>query len=1470
MLPPRTGAPENEGETVSAQNFATPPQRFDAKNYTDVGAEDSDGVRKLRESSVAPIVAAARGYQMFDGKEEVRDHVKEVHGTARSKGNSLKDKIGDSALFIPLYPIDAVHDRSVFAPERRPRKFSRQYRPSNPIRDKDGRLRKYHIDAGQPSYIDVHPSTPREWIENPETVLITEGIIKGDSALTAMLRDSGVIESKKEYELLSDDNPDEALHELMLDVPQKKRVLILSLVGVQNFKQNPEWYPISLSDSSVWLAFDGDSASNLQVWKAANDMLTFLAESKHVSPERLHFVDLSPVETNDGEKVGIDDFLSDHGTWKDIAGLLTEELPPMPPKTIDDEEIGTTRMTEDSTALVRIEADEVNGGRVEIPIVGLGGRIKHTLSGRTPTSSETNDWVYDETVAQSLVQREISIEVTWRDGSEDGSVHPLDKSADIKTGYIVGPVEILNYPPDRWATTFRKDMHIDLDVLRHQAWPPSGKSGIGEEWLSALKKNRYRDQLTVDKWTTMGWVPAKGREGRPQFVLGGGQIIGEMGADDSSETSVSGVDDAVVKDASKFHLDVPQGKVGTDEYNATVKDAIEQVMDVFVDDTPWIDNRIGAIILASALRPAIPTKTNSVLYFVGAPKSGKALPLNQEIPVPYSTSPTGTKMVRDFAVGDEVFAGDGTHTLVRRLSEIHTDELYALKLVDGRTTEISARHLLSVSTSRSRSLAARQAATNALNGTDEIIHGLRQAANALSSGYAAELADICGKYGLSMTLLARALDAAAVPSMRLIAPDSEAPSRTREVYLVNSLSELESVNGGALVKSATITADELESFFHITDVSAPTHTLPHTDLEATKVFPVGESMLALADLLTCGSETAVTLHRNVTAEKLSQTMDQVPMVDATPAVWGGSGQNRDMPTPRASVGARATGADFAMSLASGEEGLSMPPELITAPLPYRKEWIDGFIDAAEDAGLSGRRGENRHRVIDGLDDPGLRSGLADLIRSVGQTAMTFASGVLAVVDDNPSGWTAIDSVKPTGRNESVRCLSVAHPSGIFLSESYIPTHNSWTAAQIMQFWSDKASWDHESLPGSAEDTPSATEIAISKTPVWVVDDLAPSADSRKADVDQSRVATLVRSVRNSAPKQRANAEMRIRESLTPKALTVITAENELVIQSAMNRVMTLTFKSGSMVDDRLNKMVKMNETPYPSRVTAALIQLIASRDYQREYEDPSDSKSASSFWRGYRKFLETDVLEIMRSELGGNDLKRQAEITADIMLPINPLRMLAERVGVDRKYLKMLDTFSKGSIGDKIVSLSKESFSVTGTAKPGEALISALRQALSSGKCHVRPMSGNGSMPFTSGQIGGAVDAITRINEDLGWETSGPAPKGTGPAIGRSLVHKGRPYILLDQANAFDVAQKNYPSQVPHGQKSRSSWESVWTEGLADAITARRKSGREPSCSVMRDGVRTVGIPVPLSALMQSEDEAEFDVSEEVLKEDLS
>lgn len=1431
-----------------------PLNRFDPLDYRDIGDADQDGVHKLHTSLVAPLVASARGYQVFTDDAEVKAHVKDVHGSYQTNaGKSLRAVLNQAAMLIPLYPIDAVYRRTTLAPDRKPTKFSRQYKPANPQLDKDGRRRKYHLDRHENSYIDVHPSTPSEWIDDPQTVLITEGIIKGDSALTAMLRASGVTDA----ELFSDVNSDRALHDLMLEVPKNKRVLILSLIGVQNFKQNTEWNQTDFRDSSMWLAFDGDAASNLQVWKAANSMLTFLSETKHVDPDRLHFVDLSVMDTGTSDKLGIDDFLSDHGTWKDLNGLLVPDLPPQPPKTIDDEEIGTVRMTEDGTALVKIVADEESGGRKEVPLVGLGGRIKHTLTGRTPTSSESTDWVYDDQATNALIQREVAVEVIWRNGSEDGSVHPLDKSADTKSGFIIGPVEMLNYPPDRWATTFRKEIHMDLDVLRHQAWPPPNKSGIGEDWLSALKKNRYSDQMTVDKWNAMGWVPVKGHEGRPQFVLGSGQIIGENGEDNDAGLSISGVDESTVKDASKFHLDMPAGRPGSEEYNASVKEAIEEVMDLFVVKTPWHDERIGPLILSAALRPVIPTKTNSVLFFVGAPKSGKALPLDQELPVPEQTSATGFKAVSDIVIGDEVFSGQGATTSVRNLSEIHSDRIFALHLADGREAEMSARHILSISTARSRSLAAHNAARNALDGTDEVIEGLRSAAAQMSSGSAAEQEAICVRYGLSRSSLAEAIEAANVPSMDLYAPDESAPGRTQEVYLTSSVVELSQVSPGALVKSATITAEELSQFFGITDPTGQTTTAAHRDLEPAKVYPVSESLLALADLLVCGIDSGVTLRRNVTAEELAGLLDDSPALEASPEILSGSREHL------IGAGARTAGADFALRLSAGEVS-DVPTDVRLASSPYRRAWLSALIDSLDDIGTA-EHTSGRVR-IKGVASVSARTSLADLVRSLGRTAMTFASGDIVIAGADEGRWAWISGVRDTGREELVRCLTVSHHTGTFLTEGYVPTHNSWSAAQLMQFWSDKPSWDHESLPGSAEDTNSATEIAMSKTPVWIIDDLAPSADSRKADTDQSKVSTIVRLAYNNSPKQRANADMRMRESLTPKALTVITAENDLTVGSAMNRTMTLTFKSGSIHDELLEKMVAMNSKPYPSRITAALIQLIASREFQDVTDD--GDRSANAFWRHYRDHLTRDIQSIMGEEIQGENLKRQAQITADIMLTIAPLRHLAEKVGVEQRYVDMLSPFDTDSVGDKIISLSRESFSTTGSIKPGESLLAALRDALASGKCHMRPLGRPGDQPFSTGDLG--TDDVRSINEDLGWDFSGVEPRGRGDAIGWTFVKNGRPYLLFNQVPAFDAAQRLYPERVPHGQKSRASWNAVWSEDLATAVTARKNSGRDPVCLVASNKVRNAGIPISLATFKLADEVSSFDQTEEVLSEDLS
>lgn len=1446
---------------MTEQKFHDPRERFDTEDYDDVGGSHTDGVHKLWDSSVAPLVAASRGYEVFDSDKEVRAHIRKHHSSLSSGGGSgLKKNLGESAMLIPLYAADGVYNRSSYTPETRPKKRSRQYKPVNPVIDDDGRKRKYVLDRGEFSYLDVHPSTPKSWIENPGRILITEGIIKGDSALTAMLRASGVSDTQ----LLATGNSDKTLHAIMEDVDPDDRVLIISLIGVNNFKQNPEWNTLRLSEADMWLAFDGDAAQNWMVWQAANSMIHFLTSSKKVDDARLHIVDLSRVETPNGDKVGIDDFLSEYGTWEDLHGLLAPELPEMPPRSKDDEKPGTIRMAEDGSALVQIVADEATGSLREEVLVRIGGRVKNALSARNPTTAERTNWEYDESTQMN--DRQVTIEIMWREGSEVDSAPFPDASADVRTSTVVGPANLLGALPDRWPGV-SQNVHVGDDVLMHPAWPPDAK--YARQWLGAMKSHARDEKSSVVKWSSMGWAPEKGRVGHPQFVLGSGQIINETGEIDDSHGSTSGVDDTTVKDASKYHLDVAKGAIWSDEWNASVKESIERVFDVFIMDNPWAKTpEVGSLVLCAGLRPAMPLSTNSVMFFVGAPKSGKALPLEQEIPVPHSTSTTGFAKVKDISIDDEVYAAtDGQATAVRTLSEIHEDEIYEIVLADGRLLEVSSAHIMSVSTAHSRALAARAAGSNAINGHSELIQGLRRGALKIDSGVASEIDVIASRYGLSLVHLSRAVDAAVVPSESMYRPDPFARGQERDVFLIEDLAdELAKIETPAVISSETITFDELHRFFGITEVDAEPVKRTHVPLLAATIYPVSETLLALADLLECGGEKPVTLHKNVTAAQLKDMMGEKPQIDRSPKIEGGVLPER-APSFADSM---MIAADFAMSVVEGSAE-AVPDEVMVAPSGYRTHWMNSLIEHLAESDLGVEISDGNVRIA-GIEKVSLRRSLADLARSLGRLCVTFTFGDILISKDIESeeGWVEISTVTATGRRELVRCLSVSHGSGMFLAEDHIPTHNSWSAAQILQFWSDKPSWNSDSLPGSAEDTKAATEIALSKTPLWVIDDLAPSSDSRKADVDQARIQTLVRQVHNHTGQNRATQNMDMRETLTPQALTVVTAENDLSVASSMNRVMSVTFGGNSLNGDLLRVMEHFNSSPHPSRVTSALIQSLSNRAYQDDAESSGDrpKASVSSFWATER----TGTSEMIESRLSedlqnlGETMKRQADITADLLVVLAPLRYLAARVGVDQKYLDRMTMFDDGLGGD-VMELSKKSFATSASAKPGKSLLMALRGSLASGRAHLRPLGKPGKMPFESGDVGGKD--VSTINETLGWNLSGFEPSGSGAPIGRTFVRGRRPYVLFQYADAFQVAQKNYPEYVPQGQKPRPSWSSLWDEGLAEEPGVRRRS-ETPTCQIMANGAREAGIPIPLATLLGEPSVDSLDMDEEVVNEDLT
>ena len=88
----------------------------------------------------------------------------------------------------------------------------------------------------------------------------------------------------------------------------------------------------------------------------------------------------------------------------------------------------------------------------------------------------------------------------------------------------------------------------------------------------------------------------------------------------------------------------------------------------------------------------------------GTPGSGKAQPLDTRIPVPVSDRfKDGWALLGDLAVGEEVFAADGTVTSITDLSPIIEGDIYEVSFSDGQTVQADSEHLWKVSSRNRRS-----------------------------------------------------------------------------------------------------------------------------------------------------------------------------------------------------------------------------------------------------------------------------------------------------------------------------------------------------------------------------------------------------------------------------------------------------------------------------------------------------------------------------------------------------------------------------------------------------------------------------------------------------------------------------------------------------------------------------------------------------------------------------------------------
>ena len=215
------------------------------------------------ESAIAPEVIAARGYRTM------------TSGAALATLGFAGYQRRAPALVLPVHD---VHGTVVLS----------QIRPDHPRRNKRKKLIKYETPDGAKVRLDIHP-LHRERLTRPEIpLIITEGLRKADSLVSASL--------------------------------SEHQICVWGLIGVHGWmregKPLPDWRAVALKGRRVVVVFDSDAAETPEVAKARASLAQYLADQgAHVQ-----LVDLPPLATG---KCGADDFLLTH-TLDDLLALAQD------------------------------------------------------------------------------------------------------------------------------------------------------------------------------------------------------------------------------------------------------------------------------------------------------------------------------------------------------------------------------------------------------------------------------------------------------------------------------------------------------------------------------------------------------------------------------------------------------------------------------------------------------------------------------------------------------------------------------------------------------------------------------------------------------------------------------------------------------------------------------------------------------------------------------------------------------------------------------------------------------------------------------------------------------------------------------------------------------------------------------------------------------------------------------------------
>lgn len=603
--------------------------RFSPDEFGPIAPAESGAAHKLSDSAVAPIVAAARGYRTITEAKDFKEFMDEV-GVDRTAGQRrLKSTFlegGQDVLVMPWHSSeDITNDREG------PTTY--QWRPEKPRPQKgtpDKKV-KYETPSGDivDLPMDVHPSTPKEWLTQAPTVLLAEGMLKGDSALSAYLAEHGA-----SAELLGYTGSDarKRLRAFLEGIDDEDRVLIGRPSSATTFKKDSNFYnSVPTRGRDFWLGVDADVSANGMVWKQIKDIYD------HLISNRANSVNLLAPRGLEDIKAGIDDFLSHYGDWNALLEHLAAGLPDKPEESDEDLRNGAWRVAESGTYCEKKVINQSDGGSFWVDWVrtlDFAATVTSFIIRRTPTAEEMSTGILSE----ESFSKEDEVELLFQ----------WEFEGNIETAKVVMLADVMDLSVESWGS---KGASIPHNLRMHPHWPPRGNDGVA--FMEAVRRASSHQEKHV-YWKRNGWVPVNGST--PAFIVGKDVVCAD---EDAAVATHSDVDANDVNSYASYGIGgdpevlirdpgAPLGEwqvVEEDDRNQTLRFTpntegqarakreqilhdTERVKELLFDSGAWTNPAHAALMFATALRPCVPTPgawPRAPLYIYGGKSQGKSM-----------------------------------------------------------------------------------------------------------------------------------------------------------------------------------------------------------------------------------------------------------------------------------------------------------------------------------------------------------------------------------------------------------------------------------------------------------------------------------------------------------------------------------------------------------------------------------------------------------------------------------------------------------------------------------------------------------------------------------------------------------------------------------------------------------------------------------------------------------------------------